>query len=345
VLLADAVSPPVTLHQLLTGWQTDPLSFVALTIELGLAAWYLVAVRRLAARGRRWSPWRTVSFMGATSTVVVAVQSGLASYDDSVFTMHVVQHILLMNVAPILYALSAPVTLALQSSGRPVQRGILRFLHFGAVEALTYPVFVVVFGAVTMLAYFLTPYYALSLRHPLLHDFSHLHFLVVGCLFWWLVIGLDPSRWHLSYPAKVGFLAVGIPVGVMLGLSLTGAHGSIDPGVHTLADTHAGGSVLWVVNELFTLTALAIVGLQWMRYEERSAARADRRSRPPAGTAAEGGGPSPRPRIPRPSGAALSMVPTIEPGAPDAPGRPGVPGRSGGRGRRGMPGSAPVTAD
>jgi putative copper resistance protein D len=324
MVLGDAVSPAVSVHQLLTGWQTDPLSFVALAVQLVLASWYLIAVRRLGLRGRRWSPWRTASFLGATLTVVVAVQSGLASYDDSVFAVHAIQHILLMNVAPILYALSAPVTLALQSSSRPVQRAILRVLNNVAIEAVTHPVVVVVFGALTMLVYFLTPFYALSLRHPLLHDFSHLHFLVVGCLFWWLVIGLDPTRWHLSYPAKLGFLATGIPVGVIIGLTLTSAHSSVDPGVHSIADTHTGGAILWVVNELFTLVALAIVGLQWMRYEERAALRADRR-RPAADAPAAGSERPPPTRIPRPGATVRATVPTIEPGAADAPGRPGLP--------------------
>jgi putative membrane protein len=309
-MLADAISPGVTLHQLLTGWQLgDPLDIVAFSIEMASVVLYLLGVHRLAARGRRWSPWRTASFLGATLAVVVAVQSGLASYDDSVFTMHAVQHLLLMNVAPILYALSAPVTLALQASGRGTQRRILRFLNFGAVEAVTHPIFVVLMGALTMIVYFVTPFYALSLRHPLLHNFSHLHFLVVGCLFWWLVIGIDPSRWRLSYPAKIGFLATGIPVGVIIGLTLTGAHSSIDPGVHSLADTHAGGALLWIVNELFTLSALAIVGMQWMRHEERAGARADRHT------------PAPSPiRV-----ATAGAVPTILPGTPGAPGAPGIP--------------------
>jgi putative membrane protein len=318
VVLADAISPGVTVHRLLTGWQLgDVMNVVALAIEVGLAVAYVAGARRLAARGRRWSRWRTASFLGASVTVVVAVQSGLASYDDSVFTMHAVQHLLLMNVVPILYALSAPVTLALQASGRANQQRILRVLNFGAVEAVTHPVVVVLFGALTMLVYFITPFYALSLRHPLVHNVAHLHFLVVGCLFWWLVIGLDPSRWRLSYPAKLGFLATGIPVSVILGLSLTGAHTSIAPAYHTLADTHAGGALMWVVNELFTLAALAIVGVQWMRAEERAGARADRRQIAPT---------SPGPGA-RPGGRPVVTVPTVAPGTPGAPGRPGIPGR------------------
>src|ERR1700677_2837448 len=82
----------------------------------------------------------------------------------------------------------------------------------------------------------------------------------------------------MSFPAKLGFLATGIPVNAILGVSLTGATMSIAPHFHTLGDTKVGGSILWVVGELTSLVALGIVLYQWMQYEEREAVRADRRS-------------------------------------------------------------------
>ena len=276
MLLAVGISPAIRWHTLLTGWQTGTLSLVSLAIEVVLAVWYVMAVRRLATRGRGWSPWRTASFLGGTFLIVIAVQSGLAAYDDKVFAVHVIQHLLLMNFAPILLALGAPVTLALQASGRRTQEGLLKVLHHGVVEFVTNPVFVVVVAYATMIGYFLTPLYNFSLEHPLVHNLTHLHFLVSGCLFWWLVVGRDPSRWRLSHPVKLGVLAVGIPVTAVLGISLTGARASVAPLFHTVADTHRGGAILWVVGELTTVVALAITVYQWMQYEERRAVRADR---------------------------------------------------------------------
>ena len=284
--LADAISPPVSLHTLLTGFQTDWLSLLTLAIEVALAAWYVLSARRLTARGRDWSRRRTVCFVAGTVLLIIAVQSGLAAYDDQVFWVHVIQHLLLMNFAPILFALSAPMTLALQASSRRTQGILLSILHHPMVEFLTNP-FVVVIGAYgTMVVYFLTPFYNFSLKHPLVHDLTHLHFLVSGCLFWWIVVGRDPSRWRPSYPAKLGFLATGIPVNAILGVSLTGATVSIAPHFHTLADTHVGGSVLWVVGELTSLIAMGIVLYQWMQFEERVAVRADRRGDADAARAA-----------------------------------------------------------
>jgi putative copper resistance protein D len=192
--------------------------------------------------------------------------------------MHVIQHLLLMNLAPIFLVLGAPVTLALQASGRPTQTTILRVLHHPFVEFVTNPLVVLAVFSVTMIGYFLTPLYPFSLEHPLLHDYTHLHFLIVGCLYWSLVVGIDPSRWRLSVPMKLGFLAVGIPIATILGIALTETKTSIAPAFHTLLDTHIGGSILWIVSEVFTFSAITIVVVQWMHSDMRDAVRMDRRA-------------------------------------------------------------------
>jgi len=324
-MLADAISPPARVHDLLFAWQTDWLSLVALAVEVALGAWYVVAARRLSRRGRRWSHWRTASFLGGTALIVVAVQSGLASYDDEVFWLHVVQHLLLMNCAPILLALGTPVTLALQSSPRTTQRRLLRVLHNPVIEFVTHPAVVAVVAYGTMIAFFLTPFYQFSLEHPLVHDLTHLHFLISGCLFWWLIVGLDPSRWRLSHPAKMGILAVGIPVTAVLGVALTGANTSIAPLFHSLADTREGGGLLWVVGELTTFAALGIIVYQWMQYEERQAVRADRRldaqyARELEAEGLASGAPgSGSPARPRAADPVAAVVHRADPAAPPAP--------------------------
>jgi putative membrane protein len=278
MLFADQISPHISLHGLLAGWQTDPISIAALAIEVVVAGLYLVGVRRLRLKGRSWSPWRTAGFLCGTLTVVVAVQSGLASYDDSNFSLHVVQHLLLMNLAPILYALSAPVTLALQASGRGTQEQLLKVLHHPVITFFTSPLVAAAMVYVTMIAYFLTPFYNFSLEHPLIHDLTHLHFLISGCIFWWVVVGKDPSRWRLSFPGKLGLLAVGIPVTAVIGVALSQANASIAPHFHTVADTRSGGTILWIIGEMTTLVAMAILLYQWMQFDEREQVRADRRA-------------------------------------------------------------------
>jgi putative copper resistance protein D len=123
----------------------------------------------------------------------------------------------------------------------------------------------------------LSDFYAYSEQHTIVFCLTNLLFLASGCLYWWPVVGLDPSRWKLSFPAKLGYLATGIPVTTFLGLGLVSARYSIDSAVHTLADTQAGGGALWVLSELFTLGAMGAVLVQLLHSEEREAARYDRR--------------------------------------------------------------------
>jgi putative copper resistance protein D len=276
-VLATQLSPPVQLHQLLTAFQTDWTSFVAYASMGAVLAAYATGRRRLQRRGREWSDWRTASFVGGVVVVFIAIGSGLASYDDSNFVMHVVQHLVLMNVAPIFLGLGAPITIALQAATRPLQSRILRVLNSRPVSIVTFPVMAAAISYVTMIVYFLTPAYSFSLRHPLFHDYTHLHFLLAGCIYWWVVIGVDHSRWRMSFPAKLAYLASGIPVNAILGIALVNSRLSIDPAAHTVSDTHAGGAVLWGIGELILIAGLAIFIVQWSNYDRREAIRTDRR--------------------------------------------------------------------
>ncbi len=269
-------SPPVTTRVLLLGWQLEPLALVALAVTLACAAAYVAGVRRLARRGHRWNPWRTAAFLGAMAVVVIAVNSGVAAYDDRTFYMHVIQHLLLMMAAGALIALSAPVTLLLQAGSRSTQTRALRVLNSSPVQLLTFPGVSWVLGFGSMYAYFLTPIYAYTLRHPLVHDLSHLEFLVAGVLYWMPVVGVDRSRWQMPYPIRLFYVFLGIPFASFLGVALISTSRTLSP-AHTVADIHTGGAILWVMEGMGHATALLIIAVQWARHEERRSQRESRR--------------------------------------------------------------------
>jgi len=277
VLAVGVLSPPVRFRTLLTGWQAEPFALLTSVVLAAATVGYLIGVRRLAHRGRRWSRWRTTSFVAGVIVVILALDSGIASYDRSVFYVHAMGHIALMTAGPVFLALAAPMTLWLQASGRSLHRSLLKILHNPVFELATNPILVASLSYFVMLAYFLSGFYAYSEKHPLVLDLSNVVFVVSGCLYWWPVVGLDPSKWRLSFPAKLGYLATGIPITTFLGLALISARNSIDPSVHTVSDTHAGGGALWILGELYTLGAMGAVLVQLMHSEERAAARHDRR--------------------------------------------------------------------
>jgi putative membrane protein len=270
------LSPPVRLEDLLTRWQVQPFSLATTVVLVAAGVGYLVGIRRLAAKGRTWSTWKASSFLGGVLVTIVGLDSGLAYYAGSVFYVQTFQHITLMSAGPVFMALGAPMTLWVQAAHRPLHIRLLRILHNPVFELATNPILVAAVSYAVMLTFFLSNFYTFSEDHPVVLDLSSVVFVISGCLYWWPVVGIDPSRWKLSFPAKLGYLATGIPVTTFLGLALVSARNSIDPAIHTLGDTHSGGGVLWILGELYTLGAMGAVLVQLMHSEERAAARYDR---------------------------------------------------------------------
>ena len=284
--VAGPVSPPVELHQLLGAWQLGNWTAdVALGFQVLAAGLYLWGVHRLSARGRRWDPRRTLAFLGGLVVVCVAIESGLASYDDSVFTVHVIQHLLLMMLAPPLLSLGAPVTLALQASPRRVQTRIVRVLHSAPLAALTAPLVAGILFYSSMWVDMESSFYPLSLRHPLVHSASHLVLFSLGCLFWWPAVGADRLPRQVSPGIRLASLALGMPFESFLGIALMSSHQTIAM-QHTLADVHSGGEVFWVGAMVVTTLPAGILAWRWLAAEERTTQREDRAVRqagaPPA---------------------------------------------------------------
>lgn len=270
----DAPSSMVTFRVLLTGIQTGPLSILADAVEIGVLALYFAGISRLHKRERSWPVFTTSSFVLGVFLLWVAVGSGLAAYDEKNVTMHVIQHILLMMIAPPLVALGKPVTLATQASSRPTQIKIIRLLRSSIVAVLTFPVltWLAYFG--TMYAYFMTPIYPYSIVHPLFHDGTHLWFFVIGFLYWQPLVGLDATRWRLSYPVRLGSLFVGMPFEAFLGIGIAGMPNPIAP-INTLANTHTAGDTFWVLSMTATGFCMVAIILEWFHKLDRSSARED----------------------------------------------------------------------
>jgi putative membrane protein len=278
------VPPPISAGRILTDWTFDP---VVVVLVLAAALLYRAGVRRLARRDRRWPAARSWSFVAGLGVLTVATMSGLARYDTVLFSAHVVQHLALGMAAPILLALGAPVTLALQASHRHTQVFLIRLLHSPVVRTITHPVFAfVLFGGTLFVLYF-TGLYELSLRNDLVHTFVHLHFVVAGTLFFWVVVGLDPSGWRLPHWARLLLVLAVVPFHAFLGVAILGSdqvlaadwYGGLGRswGSSALADQHVGAGLLWGVGDLLAVGTAMIVLVQWMRHDERHAKRLDRR--------------------------------------------------------------------
>jgi len=269
-------SPSPQPSTLIFHWQDHWTSFLALALEVAALAWYLRSVRRLGGRERSWSAFKTAGFVAGLLVAAYAVEGGVAYYDVSNFTISVIQHLLLITVAPPLLAMGAPVTLALQSSSPRTTMVLLKVLRGVPARLLTHPL--VAFGELmgTMYVYFLTPLYGFSERHPVLQAYLLLHFLMAGCLFWWPMVGKDLLPRRFGFGTRFVLVFVSVPFNAALGLVIASRGRALYPAANTLADTQSGGNVLWGLLEVFTVAALALLFVQWAREEERKAVRADR---------------------------------------------------------------------
>ena len=198
-------------------WQSDPLSVVGLTLEVAVGTAYVVATRR--ARHRRVWPWTaSVAFLAGLAALALVLQSGLASYDEN-YAVHVVQHVVLMSIAPLLLAFGAPVTLLLRVARPASARRVAAFLHSRFARALCgrrAAVHVPLEYYGLMFVFLLAPVQQLSERYQLVHVSTHLLLLTCGLLFWVPMIGRDPAPWRPGATTRMVAVAAGLPVNAML---------------------------------------------------------------------------------------------------------------------------------
>jgi putative copper resistance protein D len=264
-----------TASTLVTGWGFAPFALVVLASVVVIGAWYVQAAWALSAKGRRWSTKRTAAFLAGLVGVVLALQSPVAALSMDHFEAHVVQHLLLMVVSPPLLAMGAPMTLALQTSGRKTKVRLLRVLHARAFRWASHPAPTWALYYVAMFAFFLTSALGVAMSHMWLMDLVNVAFLVASAHFWWPIVGLDPiPHWQMGHGAKMAALLVGVPIESFLALALLTSTRPVAP-MYTVAGTHAGAAVLWIGAEAFTVLALIPVFIQWLRVEDRRTARLD----------------------------------------------------------------------
>lgn len=292
--------PPASLVDALLAWSIEAHVVLPLLAAAFVYRWAVGQIDRAHPRNRvpRWRSW---CWYGGLLILVVALASPIATYDTTFFSVHMVQHLLLTLVAAPLLALGAPITLLLRvSSSETRRRLILPVLHSRLVRALSFPVVTWVVFAGVMWASHFSPLFDAALESEPAHLLEHALFLGSALLFWWPVIGADPSPWRLAHPARIAYLFLGMPQSSFLGLAIFSAPDVLYPhyltlvrgwGMSPLADQQWAGGLMWVGGDLVFLAGLILALWVWLRAEEAEGQRVDARldreleheaTRPPA---------------------------------------------------------------
>jgi len=221
-------------------------------------------------------------FLAGLAIVVLALCSGIGRYDDVLFWDHMVQHLMLIMVAPPLLIFGQPITLLLHASRNPLHTWVKRALRSRAVAFVTWPAFGLAAYTAAIVVLHLTALANLTARNLPAHDAEHLAFLVTGYLFFLPIIGSEPIRWRLSYPARLILLFLVMPVdtftGLILGYANPGTPG-LPPGPRPawagtgVADLHAGGAAMWVGGDGVMFLLMMVVVLMWSTDTKASARR------------------------------------------------------------------------
>jgi putative copper resistance protein D len=245
--------------------------------------------RSFAGRGRM------ICFGAGLLAIIVAVDGPPDVLSGVSLSAHMVQHLLLQLVAPPLLLLGAPLSLLLRADPPWLpRRALVRVLRSRPVRVLAHPLTALALFTVVLVVWHLTPLYNLALEQEWLHELEHAAFFLTALLFWWPAIGVDPAPHRLSYPGRLLYLFLDMPVMAYLGLAIASSSRVLYPyyaahpppwGASPLQDQGVAGTIMWISGTFTMIPAMAVVFLRWLDDDGRKQARREAQPVPGAGRA------------------------------------------------------------
>lgn len=279
--------PPFTLGRGLQ-WSADPFFLVACLAGLALYGWGVLRLRR---RGDAWPVSRTVSYVVGVLTIALVMCTRLNDYGMVMFSVHMVQHMVISMLSPILILLGAPVTLALRAlpaagKGRKGPRELLlMLLHSRYMRIITHPAFTIPLFIASLYGLYFTPIFDFLMGSKTGHVAMMVHFLAVGVVFFWPIIGVDPGPHRPGHLMRMLELFAGMPFHAFFGIALMMASTPMvetfrtppaSLGIDALSDQGAAGGIAWAFSEIPSVLVLIALLFQWYGSEQRQAKRKDR---------------------------------------------------------------------
>ncbi|MEY4422926.1 MAG: hypothetical protein RLZZ258_29 [Actinomycetota bacterium] len=291
ILTGEPLPPELTFETLFTQWKPDLLWLV---ICVGAIWFYLAGVRRLRKRGDSWPIARTISWVTGLLTLIYVTSGALNAYQEYLFSMHMIGHMILAMGIPVLLVPGAPVTLLLRATekrkdeSRGVREWVLWAVHTKYAQFISHPLIAAVLFASSLVTFYFTPLFAWATHEHIGHEWMVVHFLITGYLFAQALIGIDPGPNRLSYPIRLLLLIGTMAFHAFFGLSLMDGNGLLLAdwygamgrtwGEAPIDDQHTGGAIAWGIGELPTAALTIIVSMQWFKADTREQRRTDRAS-------------------------------------------------------------------
>uniref|UniRef100_A0AAU2W0D9 Cytochrome c oxidase assembly protein n=1 Tax=Streptomyces sp. NBC_00008 TaxID=2903610 RepID=A0AAU2W0D9_9ACTN len=279
--------PPFTLGRGLQ-FSADPIFLIGCVLAVLL---YGYAVVRLRRRGDGWPVNRIVFFVIGVLSIALVMCTKLNDYGMVMFSVHMVQHMVISMLSPILLLLGAPVTLALRAlpvasrGSKGPRELLLMLLHSRYMKVVTHPVFTIPLFIASLYGLYFTPLFDFLMGSTAGHLAMMVHFLGVGLVFFWPIMGIDPGPHRPGYLLRMLELFAGMPFHAFFGIALMMAsqpmvevykNPSASLGIDALSDQNAAGGIAWAFSEIPSVLVLLALVFQWYRSDQRTAKRSDR---------------------------------------------------------------------
>ncbi|MGO1736619.1 MAG: cytochrome c oxidase assembly protein [Leucobacter sp.] len=289
VFLGFEVDAAPTTLVLFTHWRPNIL-FLVLAVAAIIV--YLAAVHTLRRRGDAWPVGRTIAWVLGWVVVVVVTSSGFGKYSAPDFGIHMIVHMSLNMLVPILLVMGGIVTLLLRATrSNPslpagVHDWLLWMLQWRVLRFVYNPLFVFVLFVSSYYGLYFSGIFGEYMRFHWAHQLMNVHFLIAGYLFYGLVIGVDRPPRPLPHIGKLGFALAAMPFHAFFGVILMTRDGNIVaenfyryldlPWADLAESQYFGGGVAWAGGELPLLLVIITLGVQWSRQDAKDARRKDR---------------------------------------------------------------------
>lgn len=290
IFLGYELPNPPNVLRILTVWRFD--TFIGIG-ALVLAGAYAYAVLRLRRRGDQWPVGRLIAWLIGCSALLFTSSSGVKAYGSAMFSVHMGEHMTLNMFIPVLLVLGGPVTLALRAlpaAGPDAPPGprewLLWLVHSKVTAFISHPVIAFVLFVASLYAVYFTPIFNTLVRYHWGHELMSVHFLLVGYLFYWGIIGIDPGPKRLPFLGRLGLLFAVMPFHAFFGIATMTMTSTIGGSFYRFvglpwlssvsADQHLGGAIAWGSSELPVILVVIALVAQWARQDRRAATRSDR---------------------------------------------------------------------
>ena len=290
IFLGYELPDPPNVVRILTFWRFD--SFIGIGAFV-LAGTYVHAVIRLRRRGDHWPVGRSLAWLIGCAALLFTSSSGVKAYGSAMFSVHMGEHMTLNMFIPVLLVLGGPVTLALRalpSAGSDAPPGprewLLWLVHSKVTAFISHPVVAFVLFVASLYAVYFTPIFNTLVRYHWGHELMSVHFLLVGYLFYWGIIGIDPGPKRLPFLGRLGLLFAVMPFHAFFGIATMTMTETIGGSFYKFVglpwlpsingDQHLGGAIAWGSSELPVIVVVIALVAQWARQDRRAATRSDR---------------------------------------------------------------------